>query len=136
KGKTLSSVSACCVVSQDTLFRSSPRKRGPSPLPWIPAFAGMSGVLLFGPTPAERLPAGSRSCIAGPGEARGRWLFRIPILALRRGHVAEWLRNGLQNRVPRFNSGRGLQINQRVEPSAAAPKAGVATVDDRRAYRR
>ena len=26
-----------------------------------------------------------------------------------RGHVAEWLRNGLQNRVPRFNSGRGLQ---------------------------
>jgi hypothetical protein len=23
--------------------------------------------------------------------------------------VAEWLRNGLQNRVPRFNSGRGLQ---------------------------
>jgi hypothetical protein len=27
------------------------------------------------------------------------------------GHVAEWLRNGLQNRVPRFNSGRGLQSN-------------------------
>jgi hypothetical protein len=26
--------------------------------------------------------------------------------------VAEWLRNGLQNRVPRFNSGRGLhEIN-------------------------
>jgi hypothetical protein len=24
------------------------------------------------------------------------------------GHVAEWLRNGLQNRVLRFNSGRGL----------------------------
>ena len=24
------------------------------------------------------------------------------------GHVAEWLRTGLQNRVPRFNSGRGL----------------------------
>jgi hypothetical protein len=22
--------------------------------------------------------------------------------------VAEWLRNGLQNRIPRFNSGRGL----------------------------
>jgi hypothetical protein len=29
------------------------------------------------------------------------------------GHVAEWLRNGLQNRVLRFNSGRGLhQYNQ------------------------
>src|SRR5262249_6439752 len=26
------------------LFRSSPRKRGPSPWPWIPAFAGMNGV--------------------------------------------------------------------------------------------
>jgi hypothetical protein len=25
------------------------------------------------------------------------------------GHVAEWLRNGLQNRVHQFNSGRGLQ---------------------------
>jgi hypothetical protein len=25
------------------------------------------------------------------------------------GHVAEWLRSGLQNRLPRFNSGRGLQ---------------------------
>jgi hypothetical protein len=23
--------------------------------------------------------------------------------------VAEWLRSGLQNRLPRFNSGRGLQ---------------------------
>ena len=29
------------------------------------------------------------------------------------GHVAEWLRNGLQNRVPRFNSGRGLQAPMR-----------------------
>jgi hypothetical protein len=29
------------------------------------------------------------------------------------GHVAEWLRNGLQNRVHQFNSGRGLhQYNQ------------------------
>ena len=26
------------------------------------------------------------------------------------GHVAEWLRNGLQNRVHQFNSGRGLHI--------------------------
>jgi hypothetical protein len=28
--------------------------------------------------------------------------------APRWGHVAEWLRNGLQNRVHQFNSGRGL----------------------------
>jgi hypothetical protein len=29
------------------------------------------------------------------------------------GHVAEWLRNGLQNRVHQFDSGRGLhQFNQ------------------------
>ena len=34
-----------------------------------------------------------------------RLLYSVP----RDGHVAEWLRNGLQNRVPRFNSGRGLQ---------------------------
>ena len=27
------------------------------------------------------------------------------------GHVAEWLRSGLQNRLPRFNSGRGLQAS-------------------------
>ena len=26
--------------------------------------------------------------------------------------MAEWLRSGLQNRAPRFNSGRGLQQNQ------------------------
>jgi hypothetical protein len=31
------------------------------------------------------------------------WLCRIPP-----GHVAEWLRSGLQNRLRRFNSGRGL----------------------------
>src|SRR5215510_887463 len=35
------------------------------------------------------------------------------------GHVAEWLRNGLQNRVPRFNSGRGLQTKLTTLPSAA-----------------
>ena len=29
----------------------------------------------------------------------------------RYGHVAEWLRSGLQNRLPRFNSGRGLQLS-------------------------
>jgi hypothetical protein len=42
--------------------------------------------------------------------------------ALRRGHVAEWLRNGLQNRVPRFNSGRGLQRNQTLSSVAARPE--------------
>jgi hypothetical protein len=26
------------------------------------------------------------------------------------GHVAEWLRRGLQNLLPRFNSGRGLHL--------------------------
>ena len=26
------------------------------------------------------------------------------------GHVAEWLRSGLQIRIPRFDSGRGLQL--------------------------
>jgi hypothetical protein len=27
------------------------------------------------------------------------------------GHVAEWLRSGLQNRLHQFNSGRGLHKN-------------------------
>jgi hypothetical protein len=34
----------------------------------------------------------------------GAGRFRILI----EGHVAEWLRTGLQNRLRRFNSGRGL----------------------------
>ena len=34
----------------------------------------------------------------------------MPLTGRRKGHVAEWLRNGLQNRVPRFNSGRGLHF--------------------------
>jgi hypothetical protein len=48
---------------------------------------------------------------------RGRW-GRLPkclmlyIDPARWGHVAEWLRNGLQNRVHQFNSGRGLQSFQ------------------------
>ena len=33
------------------------------------------------------------------------------------GHVAEWLRNGLQNRVHQFDSGRGLQSFQILRPS-------------------
>jgi hypothetical protein len=42
--------------------------------------------------------------------------------------VAEWLRNGLQNRVPRFNSGRGLQpfahaVPQRLVSRSAAKAA-------------
>src|SRR5262249_62273082 len=32
-------------IGESNSFRSSPRKQGPSSRPWIPAFAGMSGVL-------------------------------------------------------------------------------------------
>ena len=39
------------------------------------------------------------------------------------GHVAEWLRNGLQNRVPRFNSGRGLQHPAAFRPGGDADAA-------------
>src|SRR5262249_40411003 len=69
----------------------------------------------------QRLPAGSRSCIAGLAKRAANGYFASDIRAPQ-GHVAEWLRNGLQNRVPRFNSGRGLQINQLVGSSAAAQK--------------
>jgi hypothetical protein len=52
--------------------------------------------------------------------ARRVFLYRAAVPASRidrksdagDGHVAEWLRSGLQNRLPRFNSGRGLQTNQ------------------------
>jgi hypothetical protein len=33
---------------------------------------------------------------------------RAELQTVTHGHVAEWLRSGLQNRLPRFNSGRGL----------------------------
>ena len=50
--------------------------------------------------------------------ARRVFLYRAAVLASMidrksdagDGHVAEWLRSGLQNRLPRFNSGRGLQL--------------------------
>ena len=37
-------------------------------------------------------------------------LFKHSYIAFPQGLVAEWLRNGLQNRVHRFNSGRGLHF--------------------------
>ena len=41
--------------------------------------------------------------------------------------MAEWLRNGLQNRVPRFNSGRGLQLHQSTgKRHSVAPTADAA----------
>jgi hypothetical protein len=48
--------------------------------------------------------------------------------------VAEWLRNGLQNRVPRFNSGRGLHpsLAQRVKAAAWLVKGFGATKAGRR----
>jgi hypothetical protein len=41
------------------------------------------------------------------------------------GHVAEWLRNGLQNRVPRFNSGRGLHKINDLDVLQQRPKRRV-----------
>jgi hypothetical protein len=49
--------------------------------------------------PIRRKPA---RLVAYPGEA----VYEFAAW----GHVAEWLRNGLQNRVLRFNSGRGLHL--------------------------
>jgi hypothetical protein len=47
------------------------------------------------------------------------WLPKYLMLYIdpaRWGHVAEWLRNGLQNRVHQFNSGRGLHPNLLFSP--------------------
>ena len=46
------------------------------------------------------------------------------------GHVAEWLRNGLQNRVLRFNSGRGLQLSQSTYKNTASATRGRCTLVD------
>src|SRR5437763_17077580 len=47
---------------------------------------------------------------SGPA-AQCRWLRQGDASRIaNKGHVAEWLRNGLQNRVLRFNSGRGLHL--------------------------
>lgn len=54
----------------------------------------------------RQLPPRTRSCIAGRWRPPGGMLNLASRYST--GHVAEWLRNGLQNRVPRFNSGRGL----------------------------
>ena len=43
------------------------------------------------------------------------------------GHVAEWLRSGLQNRLHQFNSGRGLQQNQPLTGAARPDCHRVAT---------
>ena len=40
-----------------------------------------------------------------------------------RGHVAEWLRNGLQNRVHQFNSGRGLHQHHQIVAESFLGKA-------------
>ena len=52
-----------------------------------------------------------------------------------RGHVAEWLRNGLQNRVPRFNSGRGLhlQLSFPLAGTSMSSTERCRTVTDRQA---
>ena len=51
------------------------------------------------------------------------------------GHVAEWLRNGLQNRVPRFNSGRGLQPSLAQRSEGRPPKQRRRAAASRRELR-
>ena len=43
------------------------------------------------------------------------------VFSKRPGHVAEWLRSGLQNRLRRFNSGRGLHLPE--APCCRSPGA-------------
>ena len=53
-----------------------------------------------------KMMLGSKADSDGPSPLRA--ISKTLLLSATSGHVAEWLRNGLQNRVPRFNSGRGL----------------------------
>ena len=50
------------------------------------------------------------------------------------GHVAEWLRNGLQNRVHQFNSGRGLQSFQILRPRQKTRCHRIATAEGSRLF--
>ncbi len=54
------------------------------------------------------------------------------------GHVADWLRSGLQNRLPRFNSGRGLhKINELVRRSfEKRSSASGSSIECRAVFRR
>jgi hypothetical protein len=47
------------------------------------------------------------------------------------GHVAEWLRNGLQNRVHQFNSGRGLHIQPIDFTKIFSSQAVLSAIHDR-----
>src|SRR5436190_7181948 len=58
---------------------------------------------------------GFRSLRQG-GRGRLPKCLTLYIKPLSWGHVAEWLRNGLQNRVHQFNSGRGLHVFQILMP--------------------
>ena len=51
--------------------------------------------------PSAPLGRGRRHCL----------IEKVQLPGALDGHVAEWLRSGLQNRLPRFNSGRGLQLS-------------------------
>jgi hypothetical protein len=77
-----------------------------------------------GPAKRKRRPGGKQSNLPHrqtplseprPSDIDAAVGHRRQAAAMLRGHVAEWLRSGLQNRLPRFNSGRGLhQQNQQL----------------------
>src|SRR3979409_409941 len=51
------------------------------------------------------------------------------------GHVAEWLRSGLQNRLHQFNSGRGLhQYNQGLAVTIGEAGRSSARLNQQAAY--
>jgi hypothetical protein len=113
--------------------RSFPRERGPKPLaPDSRAFAGMNGILLCDRIPpANGCPVGLAALYSRHWRSAGE--MAISKVGAPQGHVAEWLRNGLQNRVPRFNSGRGLQINRQVRSSTyrgVKPRASFSSSRD------
>ena len=61
------------------------------------------------PPPLQGEPGRTSRMRVSANTRRLRKALQIDTYSTLDGHVAEWLRNGLQNRVPRFNSGRGLQ---------------------------
>ena len=123
----------CFLVSRSSL--TSPRRCIPS-FERRPTLAQVSRCSRRSPGGCPKLAPKHRGLKSATNRRRKRGLNRGARLPMprgvyefaRRGHVAEWLRNGLQNRVHQFNSGRGLhQHNQwldRLLKARESPSAG------------
>jgi hypothetical protein len=113
----MSPVPPCCSMSW-----CGPTDRNGPVRPLAPLWSGALGARLAARTDRTRQLRKSggfrvQEFLAGRGRLPEPLIVYID--PRRWGHVAEWLRSGLQNRLHQFNSGRGLhqsnhKLNQRL----------------------